>query len=116
MADDSIHDDIREIRQALTTLVAQGARTEQMYVGLNDRLYNGGNGAIPVMFKTITDIKASVDTNRATAETACTACRAEIKTVANSVQAQRVWVSGIALGVSLALNGGKAVLGKIFHF
>lgn len=105
MADDSIHDDIREMRGMLSTLVAQGARTEQMYVGLNERLYNGGSGAIPVIFKAVGEAKAAGETNAAA-----------IKAVAAEIKSQRMWASGLAVGVSLALQGAKVGLGKLFHF
>jgi hypothetical protein len=104
MADnESIHDDIREIRTALTTLVAQGARTEQMYVGLNERLY-GGSGAIPVLFKAVSDQKAL-----------CVACQTDIKAVAAKVKEQKAWAIGLSTGVAFAIQGAKLGIVKLFH-
>lgn len=103
MADnDNIHEDIREIRGMMTTLVASSAANGAKLEALDTRLFAAASGALPAMWGEIKSAK----------ECASTAAK-DVEKVNSKVNNQRAYVAGFsACGIIL---GGffKAMLSKM---
>ena len=108
MADSTFHDDIRDIRTMVTDLVAGQARTEQKIDGLDKRLYDGGAGAIPVLYSKYNALDKEVVEAKSGLSNAIVA-------VNNRVDNQRAWVAGVAATITVFLGGVKYALGKYIH-
>jgi hemoglobin-like flavoprotein len=106
MADSTLHDDIRDMRDSLIELVKGQARTEQKIDGLDKRLYDGGAGAIPVLFQKFEGMSKDTATQNG-------ALASAITSVNNRVDNQRAWVAGAAAVATIFLGGAKYALGKI---
>lgn len=104
MADNSVKQDIRDMRGMLQSLIAGQADTNRGLKDLNERLFNGGNGAIPVAFRSISDLRKDTEKKLADNEKSTLAVKNRVDKI--------YWYTA---GVAGALAVVGTIASKIFH-
>lgn len=114
MAEESLHDDLREIRGMVTELVAAHARGEQKIDSLNERLFNHGAGAIPVLYNKCNACSTDLVNLRSDFANNLSAVKADVASVKTDRRVDKAYVMGASAVLSLSV---KWVLSHVgWHF
>jgi hypothetical protein len=114
MADENIHDDIREMRGMLTTLVGKQSETATKIDAMNERLFNGGSGAIPQLWSKFGALGSTLAENERSASATTNELEKQISALKTDRRVDKAWLMGAAAVFTLGIKAGLTKLG--IHF
>ena len=104
MAEESIREDIREIREMVHELTKSMARTEQKTDSLNERLFNGGSGAVPTIWTKFSHVQAEITQVREEGAAEIVVVKKEFSDLKSTVNNRHAWTAGYAAAVVTLLG------------